>query len=114
MSKPTLVVLSALVSVFSSAYASVWQPPSEAKTVKVCGSIGKENTVYDGVRVVFEEKDAGGKVIDRSYLSPLAKSLEQEFANMRLGDKMESCVVGVKSERRPIDSPREIHTFETF
>lgn len=96
------------------AQASPWHPPIEGKIVRACGSISKEKTSWDGIQVVFEETDSAGKVIDRVFLSAAGKKLEEEFSYLKVGDKMAACVLGVKSERQPIDSFKTFHTFETY
>lgn len=108
------VVACSFVLMSFAAHATYWQAPSEGKIVKVCGSASQEKTPYDGVQFVFEEKDSEGKMVNRVFLKPMGKSLEAELSYWKMGEKRDICVMGIKSERMMIDSPKSFYTFETF
>jgi hypothetical protein len=107
-------IISYLILLFLSCntFAGTWEAPSAVETTKVCGTLVKEKTSYDGVQPVFKQKDKSGVQIANYFLNSSNKSVEQTIGSLSANIPYDVCVVGFKSFQRKIDSPADYITFE--
>lgn len=101
-----------LLTFSCNSFGGTWEAPSTVETTKVCGTLVKEKTAWDGIQPVFKQKDKSGVQIVTFFISSSTKRVEETIGSLSMNTPYDVCVVGFKSFQRKIDSPADYITFE--
>lgn len=111
-------ILSSTLLLFCSLTASAaeWQAPKSQSIVRLCGSVLKAQTPYDGVQTVFTQKDQTGATVGTYFLEAIGKSTEGVLMGIALNQPQNDiCVIGFEQDlgdRIMTDSPNSFLTLQ--
>jgi hypothetical protein len=96
---------------FTMGASAEWAPPAVVPLQKICGTLVKTKTFYDGIQDVFTQTDIKGKALTSYFLFKIDGS-KLPMAGVQENKPVNLCVIGVASQARGIDSPPPFYVIE--
>ena len=99
------------ICLFSTAFAQEVKY-NEADAVKICGTIIKQKTRYDGIQSIFTKTDDTGKVLRRYSLRGVKEQAVNALGSITQDIPVVACVTGVPYEGIMFDSAVPFYTLK--
>lgn len=100
-----------LICLFSTAFAQEAKY-KESDAVKICGTIVKKKTRYDGIQSIFTKTDDEGKVLKRYSLQGVKEQAVHVLGSLVQDVPVDACITGVPYGGVMFDSEAPFYTLK--